>query len=153
MSHPHGQEGPSLLANAEAARIVSDTTPSAEVDRLFFEHPDLTSVVVDDGAGPLRVLTRRTQATEMAGRLGYGRSLYCGRSVGSLPFVGPALVLDGASSLVEAGRRALAPWISSPWPSRPARSWGSGGGSWRPPAASFAPGKRRRLTRSASCSA
>lgn len=108
MSYQHGQEGPSLLAIAEPARIVSPTTPSAEVDRLFLEHPDLTSIVVESDAHPMRILTRRTQATEMAERLGYGRSIYCGRSVGSLPFVAPALVLDGAISLVDAGRLALA---------------------------------------------
>ncbi|MCP9490568.1 MAG: EAL domain-containing protein [Solirubrobacteraceae bacterium MAG38_C4-C5] len=107
MSHRHGQEGPSLRSIAEPARIVSHEAPSTEVDRLFVEHPELTCVVAEGGVHPLRIVTRRTQATEMTGRLGYGRALHTTRGVGSLAFAAPALVVEGATSLVEAGRLAL----------------------------------------------
>jgi diguanylate cyclase (GGDEF)-like protein len=79
-----------------------------EVERWFARNPESSSAVLRDEDGRLEILTRQRVALELAGRLGHGRSLYGRRPIRFLPGSDETLILDGSTSLVDAGKRSLA---------------------------------------------
>ncbi|HWT91800.1 MAG TPA: EAL domain-containing protein [Solirubrobacteraceae bacterium] len=97
-----------VLSLSTPAVVVPAELPCPDVELVFAERPELSSVVVELPDGGCHVLTRRRLSLEMAGRLGYGRALHANQTVGALTGGEPSLELAPGTGLVEAGRRALA---------------------------------------------
>ena len=103
-----GDEHRTVASLADPVVVFAPGTICDEVERWFVQRPDVSSVVVRDPEGRLEILTRRRLASELAGRLGHGRSLYGRRPLWALPGDHETLILDGATLLTEAGGRVLA---------------------------------------------
>ena len=91
----------------DPAFVFASDVSCDEVERWFAQNPEMSSAVVRQVDGRLEIVTRRRVTVELAGRLGHGRSLYGWRPIRNLPGVDETLILDGSTSLLEAGTRAL----------------------------------------------
>jgi GGDEF domain-containing protein len=96
-----------LWGIAESAAVFGADVLCREIDLYFAKFPESSSVVIRHDDGALEILTRRRAMLELGGRLGHGRALYARRAVRELPGGEETLVLDGATTLPEAGVRAL----------------------------------------------
>jgi hypothetical protein len=93
---------------ADPALVISGDVTVEEVERLFVGDPSLPCVVIDHGAGVLKILGRPRFLVELSGRLGYGRPLHSGRPIARLSGRTDTLALPGATTLVAAGQAVLA---------------------------------------------
>lgn len=99
-------DGVSCLADlAMDVKLVSATTPVAEIDREFRADRKLRSLVVQNG-GVFSLLSREHLESTLTGRLGYGRGLHARSTAGQLVSE-KALALPGHMSLEDAAQRIL----------------------------------------------
>ncbi len=97
--------GPRLAALVIEVPVVDTTTPIAAVDRLFRNDRRLRGVIVKT-ANSFGLLSREHFQSELSGRLGYGRALYCRADVGQM-LRGEECILPEQMSLVQAAQRIL----------------------------------------------
>ncbi|NTV39037.1 MAG: EAL domain-containing protein [Demequinaceae bacterium] len=81
-----------LAAMVERCRVVPSGTPCSEIDEAFGGEWDGSSVLVTDRDGAVGLLGRASFLSKMAGRFGYGRSLWGRQPVGAVATWGVALV-------------------------------------------------------------
>lgn len=100
--------GESLGDLAQPASVVSGRTLSIDIERLFQDLPNATSLVFERADGALALAPRRHFDAVMSGRLGYGRALHQRRTVEELFGDGHTLVLDADVPLSDAAAASLA---------------------------------------------
>lgn len=81
-----------LAGMVEKCHVVSAATTCAEVDEAFSGNLDGPSVIVRDVDGRIGLLGKSSFLSKMAGRYGYGRSLWGKRPVGAVTTWGVPLV-------------------------------------------------------------
>lgn len=92
---------------AVPVRAVGADDPMADVETVFRLSSCSALVVQDRAAARVGLLTRHRFAEAMTGRLGYGRAVLTRRPAGQVADWSP-LVLDAATSVVDAARAAMA---------------------------------------------
>jgi len=81
-----------LAAMVERCRVVPSVTPCSEIDEAFGGEWDGSSVLVTNPAGEVGLLGRASFLSRMAGRYGYGRSLWGRQPVGAVATWGVSVV-------------------------------------------------------------
>jgi len=94
-----------LAAMVERCSVVPSATPCSEIDEAFGGEWDGSSVLVTDRDGAVGLLGRASFLSKMAGRYGYGRSLWGRQPVGAVatwgvPVVHPSTTIVQAAALI-----------------------------------------------------